>query len=332
MKRPAGVVVSAIVLILGSLFDLLIAALMVFAATLAHRQTTSGAVAASAYGPMAPWMPTFFYGIAAFMVLLTVWGILTAVGVLRLRRWARYSILIIGGGLAFFGFLSAASMLLLVFLPFPMPPSADPSQAHSLQFVMRATLAGTAFFYLAMAAIGVWWLVYFNRKTTRDVFSGGQPEDAFAGPRPFPITLLAIFSAIGAAGCLIMILIPIPAAFFGAIVHGWAKVAIYVAFAIVELAIAIGLWRLREWGRRLALAMMAFGFAQCLFNLFRPSVMLKYSQEISRTMVPVQPQMTPYSTAMISFSSALSILVVAAVCAVLIKYRLAFSPPASGAR
>lgn len=331
MKRPAGVVVSAIVLILGSLFQLLMAAFMAFAGVIAHRPLNHAATEGAPSPVFAPWMPTFFYGIAACMVLLALWGVLTAIGALRLRRWARYSILVIGGALAFIGLVSAAGMLLLVFLPLPMPPPADPAQAQSLHFAMRAITAGIGFFYLFVAAVGVWWLVYFNRKNTREVFSGSQPQDAFGSPRPFLITLFAIFNVIGAAGCLIMILVPIPAAFFGAMVHGWPKAALYLAFATIEIAIAFGLWRLREWGRRLALGMMVFGFAQCFFNLLHPSLLIQYGQEVSRTMVPVQPQMTVYSSAMVSFSSILSILLIAAICIVLVKYRRAFSPPPSAA-
>lgn len=327
MKRPAGVVVSAIVLILGSVFELLMAAGMAFAGALFHRHTVAGTLPASANTPTAPWMPIFFYGFAAFMVLLTLWGIVTAVGVLRLRRWARYSILVIGGGLALFGTISAASTLLLLFLPLPLSPATDPSQAQSLHFAARATFAGVAFFYVLMAAIGVWWLVYFNRKAARDLFSGAQPESAIASSRPFLITLFAILNGIGAAGCLMMIFVPVPAAVFGALVHGWPKAALYATIAVLDLAVAIGLWRLREWARRLAFAMLGLGFAQCLFNLFRPSLMIKYSQEVSRTWVPVQPQMEPYSTAIFSFSSILSILLIAAICIVLVKYRRAFSPP-----
>lgn len=332
MKRPAGVVVSAVVLILGSLFELLMAACVAFAGVIAHRPLSHVATAGAPPAPvLAPWMPTLFYGIAAFMVLLSVWGILTAIGVLRLRPWARYSILILGGALAFFGLVSAASMVLLVFVPVPMPPPADPAQAQSLHLAIRGIFAGIAFFYLLVAAIGVWWLVYFNRKATRAAFAGAQPEEAFLATRPFLITLLAIFNVVGAAGCLIMTLVPIPAAFFGAILHGWPKAVLYFAIAGVEVAIAIGLWRLREWGRRLAIGFMGFGFAQCLFNLLNPSLLVQYGQEFSRTLVPVQPQMTRYSSAMVSFYSILSILFIGAILVVLFKYRRAFSPPPSTA-
>jgi hypothetical protein len=47
-------------------------------------------------------------GGCVFYAILATWAILTVIGILRLRPWARYSILIIGGGLAGIGTLHPA--------------------------------------------------------------------------------------------------------------------------------------------------------------------------------------------------------------------------------
>ncbi len=332
MKRPAGVVVSAIVLILGSLVQLMLAAAMVFAGMMAHRQLGSGASATTPAGPpLAPWMPASLYGFAAFLILLSLWGILTAVGVLRLRRWARYSILVIGGGLALFGLISTMGTLFLLLFPMPAPPTVDPAHAASAQFAMKAVFATITFLYATETAIGVWWLVYFNRKTMRDLFAGGQVEAA-AGARPFLIALFAALSMIGAVGCLLMLFLPFPGALFGALLQGWEKTALYLACAIAEAAIAVGLWRLREWGSRLALGFLCFGFAQSLFNLLHPSFLLHYSEEMSRRLAPMRAQTPmPHQNAFFAFSSIVGMVIVATVCVVLIRYRAAFqrAPEAS---
>src|ERR1700744_560246 len=104
MKRPIGLILSAIVLGLIALVLLLIAALMAFSGILAAHQP---AFAASRH-----FMLYLMLAIGAFYAVLTVWAILTVIGILRLRQWSRYSILIIGGGLAAFNLFTAVFTLL----------------------------------------------------------------------------------------------------------------------------------------------------------------------------------------------------------------------------
>ncbi len=80
--------------------------------------------------------------------------------------------------------------------------------------------------------------------------------------RPFLITVIAVFSMIGAVGCVLASFLPIPGVLFGLILTGWGKVALSLAIGALEAAVGIGLWRLEEWGRRLAMVMMAIGVAQ----------------------------------------------------------------------
>jgi hypothetical protein len=99
MKRPLGIILSAIVLGLAALGLLLITALMAVSSVfIFHR-------------PVTPANPHFFvYIMLAISILymaLTVWAVLTVIGILRLRSWARYSILVIGASRqsAYFFFL-----------------------------------------------------------------------------------------------------------------------------------------------------------------------------------------------------------------------------------
>jgi hypothetical protein len=61
-----------------------------------------------------PQVPHFFvYVIAAVAVLylgLAIWAAITVFGILRLRPWGRYSILVIGGGLAATSLMSFFSL------------------------------------------------------------------------------------------------------------------------------------------------------------------------------------------------------------------------------
>src|SRR5271156_2340944 len=103
MKRPIGLILSAIVLSLAALFLLLLTALTAFASIFAQHQPSIAATPHFALYLM--------LAVSAFYAVLATWAIFTVIGILRLRSWGRYSILIIGGGLAFIGVLAAAFSL-----------------------------------------------------------------------------------------------------------------------------------------------------------------------------------------------------------------------------
>ena len=177
MKRQPGITVSAVVLILGSLLQLLFAFGAAAAGFIEHRQIASGGnVAARAGGPIAAWMPVFMYGFSAFLVALAVWGILTAVGLFRLRRWARYSVLVIGGCLVLLGLPSMVMMLILMVVPLPMPASVDPSQSQMVHTYTKVMFGVISAFYGIVCAVGISWLVYFNRKSVREAFAGAPGQ------------------------------------------------------------------------------------------------------------------------------------------------------------
>lgn len=341
MKRPTGIVFAAIVLLLISLLQVLMAFLMALSGVILPMQTRAGVAQAA---PMPAWMPIFMYVLSAFFVALAAWGITTTVGLFRLRPWARYSVLVIGGGLALIGLVSALGTGLLILIPMPLPSTVDASQAQTTQALTKVVFAVVAFFYAILCAIGVSWLIYFNRKKVREVFTPALtqiqalPSDQALNPaspasplhfpgssRPFIISVLAVLDLVGAVICVLSAPLPIPGMFFGFLVEGWRKAVLYVLFAAISAAVGIGLWRLREWGRLLGLGMIAVGFVQCIFFLVRPEQIVKYSADLSRQMAPMQPQMPEqFQTMLFRGSSLFSLLFCAAIAFVLIRYRAAF--------
>src|SRR5208282_3322889 len=158
-------------LALGSLLQIVMALAMVFSGAMMQSQIRSGGIpGATAAAPLPGWMPIYMYALGAVFVALAVWGILTTVGLFRLRRWARYSILVICGCLALFGLVSCLMILLLMFVPLPMAANMDASQAQSAQSFVKIMFGAMAFFYFLVGALGVFWLVYFNLKTVREAF------------------------------------------------------------------------------------------------------------------------------------------------------------------
>jgi hypothetical protein len=327
MKRPFGVTFSAILLLLGSLLQLLMAFLMALSGALSGKIPSSGLPGAPTPPPMPSWMPVVMYALCAFFVALAAWGILTTVGLFRLRRWARYSVLIIGGGLALIGLVSLLSTLVMLAVPPPVPASVDAYQAPLVQTMTKFIFAIVAFLYGIVSAVGISWLVYFNLKRVREVFAGA-PSQAPESRCPLPISVLAVLSMIGAGSCLLTVFLPLPGAFFGWILYGWGKVALYLVFAVLSAAVGIGLWRLEEWGRRLMLGLMVVGLANSVVYLVRPALLLQYNTELYRKMNIPQPQLpAQFQTMMPIATFGFAILFTFGIAAVLVHYRDTFKRP-----
>jgi hypothetical protein len=266
-------------------------------------------------------MPIYMYVLCAFFVALTAWGIITAVGLFRMRLWARYSVLVIGGGLAVIGMVSMLVMLvMLVMMAVPMPAStgADAAQVHAM---MKIVLGCVVAVYALITAVGVFWLVYFNLKKVRDAFAGALGETV-KSRRPLPISVLAVLLLTGAPCCLLAAFLPFPAALFGLMLHGWGKAAVYLAFTALAVAAGVGLWRLEEWGRRLMLALQALALVQNVVYFVCPSLLIRSIAEVNQAMnLPQQQLAAPFQSMLFRVSFGAGILLIIAIVWVLHYYR-----------
>jgi hypothetical protein len=119
--------------------------------------------------------PGFLLGFMIFAILfylaLAAWAIATVVGLFRMRSWARISIMIIGGGLAAIGLFSTLMSMAMPHIMKSMPPTpgADPT-------MMRIVFIVFAVIWLLIAAIGLWWLVYFALRNTREAFAQAKDQ------------------------------------------------------------------------------------------------------------------------------------------------------------
>ena len=331
MKRTFGIIFSGVLLLLGALFQSLLAFGMAFVGIFLHKQIASGKLPGStpASASTLAWMPFVLYALCAVFVAVAIWEILTAVGLFRVRRWARYSVLIIGGILALFSLVSLLLTLAMLLVPLPGATGMDGSQAHNVQAFTKIFFGVIALIHLVRCAIGIFWLVYFNKKRVRDIFAG-MPGQAPESPRPFLISVLAVLILIGAAGCLLFIFVPLPGLFFSLILHGWGKVALYLVSAALLAAAGIGLWRLQEWGRLLVLALQVIGMVQHVVYLVRPSLYLRYTEEVNQIINPMQQPPSPLQIQSLlhTVSFGIGILFYIAIIAVLHYYRGAFARPA----
>lgn len=182
-RRPAGVVLSAVILGLAALLQLLMAAVTLFSAIAIGRHSDITLTAPGVTPPPPGFLAAAIALMACFYLVLAVWAIATLAGLLRMKPWARISIMIIGGGLAFVGLMSALSCFAAPMLlqTAPMPPGTNPAVLHGVFLIV-------AVFSLLIAALGVAWIIYFALRRTREAFSP-PPQVVAAAPPAFPAPL-----------------------------------------------------------------------------------------------------------------------------------------------
>jgi len=302
MKRPIGLILSAIVLGLATLLLLLMTALTAFAAIFSGRQPS---IATSPH-----WVIYLMLAVSIFYAALAVWGILTVIGILRLRSWARYSILIIGGGLAVFNVIAIFGTLLSrTMLPTlqAQQPAVDPN-IMSIVFVVLTVI------YLLVAMIGIWWLIYFNLRSIRELFSNPamlvQSSSSAVGKFsrvPTAIMIIGCLLIFSAASCLICALLPFPAFLMGFILPPAVTHVFYLCLAALFAFMGYGLLRLKESARLLTIAFLIWGSCNILMAAL-PWYQAKFRLYMAQMFaampaIPGQPKVLfPYSSTVVLIS------------------------------
>jgi hypothetical protein len=253
VNRPGGVTVSAVFLILGSMFVALIGVAMLFARSFAPPTT-----------PQPPFFETIMIVSACLFFVLALWGGLAAFGLFRMRPWARLSILVIGALLMIFFGISLAMFL---FATQQMPEFQTSGRAGSILGVFVGI-------YSIPILAGLWWLIYFNRAPVKAAFLEGV--QAPTGPvRPLSITVIAWHLVAFAVLTPLALWIHFPALLLGMFLTGWAAALVYCGYAIIELFIGVGLLRLKPWSLTAAVWFCLFVMLNSVVFAFVPDTNAK---------------------------------------------------------
>lgn len=306
VQRSGGITFSAVLAILGSALLLLFALATALSALPSITQPTA----------LPSYTRPLLLIVSGVMVTIAGWGIATAIGLFRLRPWARWSLLAFS---AFLVFMGVSGGLALAFSPIPAASGTLPGVVT----LVKVFLLG---FYLVMTLVGAIWLFYFNTAGVRSQFGGGPAAEG-PGIRPVSVTVIAWFLIAGGVVCLGLAASPLPAALLAMTLTGWPARALYLAFAGMELWAGLGLLRLQPLSRVLAIGF--FGFTSANTALF--SLLPGYAERM-RTFLEifpadwqVQTQQTPAPGATVGFIAGL--LASAVPIYFLIARRRAFGPP-----
>lgn len=218
-----------------------------------------------------PAIPPFSKPLAIAMMLLfgglAIFGIFTSVGVFRLKKWARVSMLVWGGVMAAF----CGVILLFTAFGSLQQMVADASASPFLRIVI-AVMYGIPFL------IGVWWLLLFNQSSVKEQFlteatNNGQLAGTPQPRCPLPLAILAGFSIFSAAFSLFLPLtnLPVNPILFGYRFQGVIGVVLFYFSAGLVLVGAIGMLRLKRWSYPLMLGQYFFWMVCGTVNLVSPS-------------------------------------------------------------
>ena len=275
--RSNSVIAAAVIGILASL----LAILSTIAAIVGLSVMPPGNVAA--IPPFAKSM------VVAMMVLfagLAIFGIFTSVGVLRLKNWARISMLIWGGVMAIF---CGLALVFVAFGPLQEPPGPS---LISLSYVrlLFSVVYGIPFL------IGAWWLWLFNQPRVKEQFlaapAGEGQQLAAPQPRcPLPLAILAGFSIFSAGFSLLLPFtnFPVSVILFGFRIRGAIGIALFFLSAGIFLVGAVGMLRLKRWSYPLMLGQYFFWMASGTVTLVSPSYERNMQEMMAQMSLPEGP-------------------------------------------
>ncbi len=282
MNRSVGVTVTAVIVLFGSGLTLLAGVMMLFASS-SDLPIPENQVHFLKY---------FMVFLALVLFAAAAWGIASGTGLMRLREWSRISMLVFSALLLF---VCIPGLLMFLFMPFP-PPGTAPSPELTKE-MLAATRIFMVVLYGILAALGGWWIYFFNKRSTKDQFlkvripglegmPGGEVISPYA--RPLSITLIAWWLLIsGFIGVLGLSVNP-PVFFLGYFFRGTYASVLMLALALVQSLIGFGLLKLRPWGRTLAIYYFQFLIFNSLTMVLIPGTQARFEQAMSEMLSDMQ--------------------------------------------
>lgn len=280
--KPSGpstsVVAAAVVGILIAAFGILIALVTIAGVSVMSPPNTAA-------------LPPFAKSVSIVMMILfcgvAIFGIFSAIGVLKRKNWARISMLVWGGVMAF---LCGIALVFLLFVPLPEGPEDSPLSPNVLRLIV-------SFAYGIPMAIGVWWLWLFNQRSVKEQFAASgsvEGTDRVAAvPRcPVPLAILAGFSIFSMGTTLLlfpMMHLPINMILFGFRFHGIPGAVVFVVSSVLFLTGSIGMLRLKRWSYPLMLGQYFFWMASGTISLLSPNFERNVQEVFSQMNLPEGP-------------------------------------------
>ena len=297
MRRPVGIYIAGVILLVTGLLGLVIASFGILGAVSVPSSQT----------PMFPHFRALVFGASDLFAIVCVFLGWVAIDLFRMRIWARYATIALAVLGACYCGLSAVMMFVMQYV-MPPNPQIRPELVHSIFDVL-------AILYLVLAAIAVFWVIYFNRKTVRAAFhpaaviapatfTGGAVEGIVLPAQPVHRSLSAeeiilkafgVLLLIGGGGMILLVLLGMPLVLFGWILTG--KAALLADLLLAALNFYAGLGLILRWRSGWLLTFAIELFALVIISLnFIPSYAARTmaaSRMFAMHLAPGTPTGTP---------------------------------------
>jgi hypothetical protein len=227
-----------------------------------------------------------------FLLLSAIFVFACGIAVMKLRNWARISLMVVGGLMLFFGLIGvAATFFTVLIMDVPGPPGT--------KVILVAVLAVV---YGLPVAVALWWLILFTRRSVVAQFEARRA--AFPPARtirfskpgcPLPISIVAWFLLSSVLSLAFLPFLPfrIPVLLFGYIFHGAAAWVVLTAqFGLIAIS-SIGLLRLQRWSFPVSVALQFFYLASGLFTFVDPRYVDKLKAIMAGMHLPPMPPGMP---------------------------------------
>jgi len=336
MKRSRGVTISSVIVFIGSGLTLIFAAIMIFSAVLVRTQAQQP-----------PFIMYAMFAIAAIEAGFAGWGIASGVGLLRLREWARISIIVFSG---FLLLISLPGLLMMLVIRLPAPPNADDPELAS--HVMTGVRIFMSIFYGLLISTAASWLYFFNTRFVRDQFKGaavataGPAAGGYAGvvavagaapaavrSRPISVSIIGWYLLISSPFVAICFFIHFPVLILWFLLKGPKATTIIVGMGALQIIMGFGLLKLREWARIFTICYFAFVALNSLTMVLVPGAQARFQEAQSEVQSVIGTPATfgTSPTQMhfpVWFGLAFSLPLTAVVVWFLAASKSAFAPPA----
>lgn len=242
------------------------------------------ALAAGIIGLVAPNVDR---SISIVFIVAGAWGMATGIGILRRWRWARISVLIFAGLIAYEG---ANFAPVLAFIRTPVRRGALPLEEPRLLLFCIG---------IGVAAVGIWWIALFSGKRSKEFF--GIPVTGDSTPVSLSIVgwYLVATGALGLLGLRRIRHFP-PTMHLGFVMTGWLAIAASLLFSAIALYLGIGLLRQRRKSPRLAMFYALFLLLDNVIFLIRPDRNARVSAYNSARAVSMPTTVSRFSATALS--------------------------------
>src|ERR1700680_4459814 len=344
MTRSTGITVSAVVVIIGSIFTLLCGTVILLGSIFTFNSSRpADAPVNLGYILVIEVVVTFAFG---------GWGLASGIGLLKTKEWARISTLVYATILVF---ISLPLAVIMAIIPLPNTPGAnDPNPPFNIMLVVRV---GMSLVYAMFAALGGYWLYFFNTQKVKAQFRGqpftesaqselaGLPSANSAvrfGPdqysRPLSITIIGWYLIIGSALGPLSILFTstlfprskLPVFILGFFLFGPSAYLLFIIWMAVQIVAAVGLLKLKTWGLYITIALQCLALLNMVLIVAIPDNRLRFQQIMDSFRVSISARMDHSAPTFPTWIGILSSLpLIAVILFFLISQKNAFSPPGS---